>query len=349
MRLWKSVCSVGAAVLLSTGCATTSSGVASQTPQRPKTEAFSGYAEWREGPALIVDGQRVVMGEKAKLKGKVSGFAGIPLGYEIGGKGVRLPDGTIEASELEASANGQGLFESDVRSATDEMEAKWLRKGSVYQTTAEGKETVIGDLVSRGAALDRVQRIVRRVTPPYIGTSALRVHVVQTTTWNAMAMGNGAIWVFTGLLNDMDDDEVAIVIGHELAHYTHEHSRRELKRGMWVGLISLGAIGVAELASDNKSTKTTVATVALAAALTLGNKYSRTLEDQADRVGLRYAYEGGYDAGKGPALWRRFQSKYGEQNGLMNFFLGEHSTASARIKNLEREIANNYRGSVPRR
>lgn len=349
MRLRISACSVGVLVLLSTGCATTSSGVASQTPQRPRTEAFSGYAEWREGPALIVDGQRVVMGEKAKLKGKVSGFAGIPLGYEVGGKGVRLPDGTIEAFELEAKPNGQALFESDVHAATDEVEAKWLRKGSVYETNAEGKETVIGGLVSQGVALDRVQRIVRRVTPPYIDSSSLRVHVVQTATWNAMAMGNGAIWIFTGLLNDMDDDEVAIVIGHELAHYTHEHSRRELKRGMWVGLISLGAIGIAELATDDKPTKTTVAAVALAAAFTLGNKYSRALEDQADRVGLRYAYEGGYDVGKGPALWRRFQTKYGEQNGLMNFFLGEHSTASARIKNLEREIANNYRGGGARR
>ena len=342
-------CWAGVAILLGTGCATTSSEMSSQTPQRPKTETFSGYAEWRGGTALIVDGQRVVMGAEAKLKGKVSGFDQIPLGYEVDVKGVRLPDGTIEASELEAKANGQALFESQVRAATDQMEARWLTKGSVYEVDEKGTEIVIGNLVSQGAALARVQRIVQRVTPPYIESSRLRVHVVETKAWNAMAMGNGAIWIYTGLLNDMDDDEVAIVIGHELAHYTHEHSRREFKRAMWSQLIALGFIGVAQLASDDERKQTAVAVVALATTFTLGNKYSRTLEDQADRVGLRYAYEGGYDVRKGPALWLRFQSKYGKQNGLMNFFLGEHSTSSARIKNLQREIVHNYRDGVPRR
>jgi len=35
-------------------------------------------------------------------------------------------------------------------------------------------------------------------------------------------MGNGALWVYTGLMREMSDDELAIVLGHELAHYTHE-------------------------------------------------------------------------------------------------------------------------------
>jgi Zn-dependent protease with chaperone function len=339
----------GIAMLVATGCATTSQGTGPQTPQPSKTEKVSGYAEWREGTALIVDGQRVVMGATATLRGKVSGFDQIPLGYEVEAKGTRLPDGTFEAFDVEAKQNGQGLFESDVRQATDQMEAKWLRKGSVYEEDADGKEKVIGDLVSRGEAVDRVQRIVRKVTPPYIDPSGLRVHVVDTKDWNAMAMGNGSMWIFTGLLKDMDDDEVAIVIGHELAHYTHEHSRREFKRAMWGQLIALGVIGAVEVASDDEHKKTAVAIAALVTAFTMGNKYSRTLEDQADRVGLRYAYEGGYDVRKGPALWLRFQGKYGEQNGMMNFFLGEHSTSSARVRNLEREIANNYRGGAARR
>jgi hypothetical protein len=60
-------------------------------------------------------------------------------------------------------------------------------------------------------------------------------------------------------------------------------------------------------------------------------------------VGLRYAYEGGFDVNRGPLPWKRFLDKYGDQNRVLNFFLGGHSQASARIRNLEREIVLNYR------
>ncbi len=313
-------------------------------PNQLKTEKVSGYAEWRRGDHLIVDGQRVAAGSATKFKGKgITGLAAIPLGYEVEAKGYRLPDGVLLASEIEAKANGAGMFEGDIRNTTAEMEAQWLKAGAVFEEDEEGKDKVIGRIVTRGPAVDRVQRIVRRVTPPYVDPASLRVHVVDTKDWNAMAMGNGAIWVFTGLLDALDDDEVAVVIGHELAHYTHEHSRREFKRAFWGQLIAIGAMLATEAATDSDKKKAAVAVAALASALVLRNGYSRNLEDQADRVGLRYAYEGGYNVSKGPALWVKFRDKYGDQNGLMNFFLGEHSTATARVKNLDREIALNYR------
>jgi len=77
-------------------------------------------------------------------------------------------------------------------------------------------------------------------------------------------------------------------------------------------------------------------------ALALVNGYGRDLEDQADRVGLRYAYEGGYDVRRGPPLWRRFAKKYGDKGSLANFFFGNHSLSSERAVNLEKEIALNY-------
>jgi hypothetical protein len=67
------------------------------------------------------------------------------------------------------------------------------------------------------------------------------------------------------------------------------------------------------------------------------------MEDQADRVGLRYTYEAGYDITKGPALWKKFAEKYGEGSAALNFFFSDHSQARVRAANLEREIARNYR------
>jgi predicted Zn-dependent protease len=70
--------------------------------------------------------------------------------------------------------------------------------------------------------------------------------------------------------------------------------------------------------------------------------YSREFEDQADRVGLRYAYESGYDVTKGPGLWQKFKKKYGEEDKVTNFFTGDHSRPTERIKNIKRQMQWNY-------
>jgi len=320
-----------------------------QDTRSAKPENFSGYAEWTRGRTLIVDGQRVVANPATKFKSK--GFPtleSIPLGHEVGVKGIRLPDGALLATEVEAKPNGVGMFENDIRSATDEMEAKWLQDGAITEEDDGGKERTIGRVVTAGPRVERVQRITRRILPPYVDASRIRVHVVETKGWNAMAMGNGAVWVFTGLLDDMSDDEVALILGHELAHYTHEHSRREFKRAFWGQLIGVGAMLAAEALTDDEKKQAGVAVAAMAVMLVKRNGYSRELEDQADRVGMRYAYEGGYDVSKGPSLWTRFRDKYGDENGLMNFFLGSHPQASDRIKRLTREVELNYRVDAAR-
>ena len=127
----------------------------------------------------------------------------------------------------------------------------------------------------------------------------LRVYVIDNKDWNAMAMGNGAIWVFRGIMNDMTDNELAIVVGHELAHYTHEHSRRQMRKGMWGQFGSLAAL---LRGRSDRQRRLRLATQ-LGASLGFSawmNGYGRDLEDQADRVGLRYAHEGGFDVAGAP-------------------------------------------------
>jgi Zn-dependent protease with chaperone function len=165
---------------------------------------------------------------------------------------------------------------------------------------------------------------------------------VQTKEWNASAMGNGAIWVYTGILDEMTDDEMAIVLGHELAHFSHEHSRRSRKRGMWTSIVGLGAV-VASSTLDNDGARIAAMSGSMLGMTAFSSGYSRDLEDQADRVGLRYAHEAGYDVRKGPVLWGKFRKKYGERDSVTNFFVGSHSRPSDRIRNIERELRTNYR------
>jgi predicted Zn-dependent protease len=169
----------------------------------------------------------------------------------------------------------------------------------------------------------------------------VRIYVIENKEWNAFAMGNYSIYVFTGLLDDMDDDEVAIVLGHELVHATHEHSRKGFKRDMWIQLLALGAMGAASTIDDDTK-QAVVGLAVLAGASAWQSGYGRGMEDQADRVGLRYAYEAGYDITKGPRLWNRFAKKYGEGNKVANFFFSDHSQSAARATKLEKEIAFNY-------
>ena len=308
-----------------------------------RTEKLSGYAEWKRGDVVIVDGQRVRASRATKFKGgHARSIETIPYGYEVSVKGVRLADGIVQATEIEAKPNGMALFEKDVLEATNEIEAIWLREGVMFEPKEDGGREVIGKTRSEGAAVDRVRRIMNRLMPPYLERQAVRVHVVETDDWNAAAMGNGAVWVYTGLLDDLSDDEVAIVLGHELAHYTHEHSRRSARQAMWGQFLALGALAAAE-AIDNDAARTTTQVAALLSATALMSGYSRDHEDQADRVGLRYAAEAGFDVTVGPGLWARFREKYGEADSVTNFFIGSHSRPTDRIRNIERELALNYR------
>ena len=236
------------------------------------------------------------------------------------------------------------MYESDVLEATNQIEKLWVDAGEMYMGNGRRRQTV-GDIKTEGPEVERVRRIMLALLPPYVSPNDVRVHVVETKEWNASAMGNGAVWVYTGLLNDMDDDEIAIILAHELAHYTHEHSRRGMKKSMWGQLAGLaGAIGAGAIKNDAASSL-----AGLGAGLGLSawqSGYSRDLEDQADRVGLRYAYETGFDVSKGPGLWEKFRKKYGEADTMSNFLFGSHSRPTDRIRNIRRELRVNYRDTL---
>lgn len=82
------------------------------------------------------------------------------------------------------------------------------------------------------------------------------------------------------------------------------------------------------------------AAVALSAAV---NGHGRNLEDDADRIGLRYSIEAGYDPREAPEVWLIFDEHVNDQNAAVNWFFSDHSTHRARISNLTREVNLHYR------
>src|SRR4029453_2021858 len=95
---------------------------------------------------------------------------------------------------------------------------------------------------------------------------------------------------------------------YELAHYTHEHTRRSVKNETWRQLAVLRG-NAAVPTTSSRAAPETIATAAKLSLLAWGTGYSRNLEDQADRVGLRYAHEGGFDVERAVAMWSRVGSR----------------------------------------
>jgi predicted Zn-dependent protease len=305
-------------------------------------EKLSGYAEFRVGRFLVVDGQQVAVDSKTKYDG-VRRLSSIPLSYEVEVKGVRQPDGSVLARRLEVRRNDETSTEQELKTGFDQIESFYRRKGRMAVADENGRIVQdYGRLIEDGSMVARARRITAELAPPYIDPAELRVYVVENDEWNAMAAPNYSIYVFSGLLEEMDDDEVAIVLGHELAHATHEHSRRQYKRGMWVQLGAIATAAVAGEAIDDERAGTAAQLATLLGASAMVSGYSRDHEDQADRVGMRYAHEAGYDVSKGPRLWQRFSDKYGETSKTVNFFFGGHSRSGKREQLLRLEIERNY-------
>jgi peptidase M48-like protein len=280
---------------------------------RQKRETLRGYLEWQRRSYVIVDGQRVRWAADTQLQlARLPFVSSVPPGYAVVVAGRRTRDGSLMAERIDAKPDAIGLYEGEVVQEFDDAERAWLASGTMFLANGKNVRT-IGRILDAGPAVDRVRRIMRRIVPPYVDATHIRVHVVDSDEWNARAMGNGAIWVNTGLLNDTSDDELAVVLGHELAHYTHKHTRQSLKKAK----LSL---------------------------LAWVNGYSRTLEEQADRVGLRYAYEGGFDVERAIEMWSRMRSRFGSQ-AVANCFAGDHSRATDRVRNIGRELQLNYQAA----
>ena len=308
-----------------------------------KSTSLSGFLDFRKGNLIIVDAQRVEATGKTKFTGggKAKSLATTPLGYELKIKGDRRADGVVVAREITAKKNGMSFGEEDLINGTNQAEQAYVKAKKVYEPGPDGKEQVLGALHTDGPQVERCRRIVDRLLPSYIDPKTPRIYVVDNKEWNAMAMANYSIYVFSGLMADMDDDELAIVIGHELAHATQEHSRKQASKSMVSGIAGqVAAVGSEMIGNDLLKSAAQGATAL--GVTTFGNAYSREYEDQADRVGLRYVYEAGYDVSKAPNLWRRFAAKYPEGSKVENFFFGNHSLSTERAHDLEKEIKTNY-------
>lgn len=130
------------------------------------------------------------------------------------------------------------------------------------------------------------------------------VNLLGSTQINAYCMPGGKIAFYTGILDTLKltDDEVAIVMGHEIAHALREHGAARAGKSMLSNLAIKGASLFAEYKGYNGQT---VAGLGGAGANVMMLKFSRDDETEADIVGLDIAARAGYDPRAGVVLWQK--------------------------------------------
>jgi predicted Zn-dependent protease len=184
------------------------------------------------------------------------------------------------------------------------------------------------------AQVQRVKNVLGRIFPQ---TAAFRadapkwpweINVISSKEVNAWAMPGGKMAVYTGLIERLQvtDEELAAVIGHEIAHALREHSRERISREMGTQL----AVGVASAVLGFGQTGADLANTVAHVTLNLPN--SREHEVEADRIGVELAARAGYDPRAAIGLWEKMAKVAG--GGQPPKWLSTHPSHEDRIKDL---------------
>ncbi len=182
------------------------------------------------------------------------------------------------------------------------------------------------------AARGQVTRVGRRIAA-VTGRDDFRwdFRVVDEDQVNAFCLPGGKVVVYTGLLERVDsDDELAAVLGHEVAHAIARHGAERASQEMLVGLGMSVAAGLI-VARSHDSTSAGLIVAALGAGATVGIllPYSRLHESEADRMGLIYMAMAGYDPRAALRFWQRMQAMEGR--GATPEFLSTHPADDTRV------------------
>ena len=158
------------------------------------------------------------------------------------------------------------------------------------------------------------------------------VNVVDAPMVNAFCMPGGKIMVFAGIIDKLrlTDDELAAIIGHEIAHALLEHGRARMSEQV------LKNVGVNLAAAYFGLSNVSANALNQAATLAVSLPYSRSHETDADLVGIELAARAGYDPRGAVNVWRKMSQLGGNQPPQI---LSTHPAHATRIRDLEANIA----------
>ena len=191
------------------------------------------------------------------------------------------------------------------------------------------------------AQLKRLREIAQKIIPfanewnPRVNQWKWEINLIGSNQINAYCMPGGKIVFYTGIIKtlNLSDDEIAVVMGHEMAHALREHARERMgKSTATQGLARLGGL----LASSWLGIDPNLAdAVAQGGANLLTLKFGREDESEADLVGMELAARAGFDPRAGVTLWQKMAAA---NKGAPPQWLSTHPSSSSRISDMEASL-----------
>ncbi len=190
-------------------------------------------------------------------------------------------------------------------------------------------------LVTNGPEYERLKTIANRLIPQ---TAVFRddtrnwnwgLQLIDSPIVNATCAPGGRITFYTGIINKLNltDDEIAAIMGHEIAHAVREHGREQVSQALAQNIISNVALAAAGAGSAQSID---AANQIMQYVMVLPN--SRQNEREADAIGLELAARGGYDPRAAITLWQKMSKESQGKNPPE--FLSTHPSNENRIKEL---------------
>lgn len=188
-------------------------------------------------------------------------------------------------------------------------------------------------------ALERLRAIARRLIPhtarfdPGAQRWRWEVNIVNSPTMNAFCMPGGKIAFYSGLIDGLrlNDDEIAVIMGHEMAHALLEHGRARMSEQV----LKVAGVNIAAAVLNLGSLSAALLDKAADLALTL--PYSRSHETDADLAGIDIAARAGFDPRAAVAVWQKMARQTGSR-GQPPQILSTHPAHATRIRDIEAQL-----------
>lgn len=202
---------------------------------------------------------------------------------------------------------------------------------------AYAEETGKYPLITSGPQYDMVQRVGRKIASASGKTYEWEFKLLKADDVpNAFCLPGGKVAVYTGILPlTQNENGLAAVIGHEVAHATKRHGGKRMTQGtiMQAAMTAIGA-GLSFSKMSDEAKQGVLAAFGVGAQVGVMLPYSRGHETEADEEGIRYAIRAGYDPYEAVRLWERM-AQLGSGGPA---WLSTHPDSLARARNLESKI-----------
>ena len=151
--------------------------------------------------------------------------------------------------------------------------------------------------------------------------------IINSSGINAFATPGGYVYVYSGLIElSEDESQLAGVLAHEIGHIKARHIAQNIEDSKKINIATLAAILASAFLGGSGELTAAVASFSMATATTLNLKYSRQHEEEADRLGMSYLVETGYN-GEGMLNFLKIMRKYEfYSNSIPSYFLTHPGT-----------------------